>query len=276
MAVKGETTSGPVTLEGVYLENREETVLADVSLEIPERSFTLVMGPSGSGKSVLLKVAGGLIPPTRGVVEILGSRVIGLSYREEMAFRRRTGFDFQDSALWQNMTLFQNLALPLRYHEPGLQEFQIKRRVYEMVEPYGLASAQNSRPSELSAGERKIASFLRSLVLAPELLFLDEPITSVDYQAGRQMIATIRRLKGEGRTIMAVSHNPQLASQLADHLIILKEGRVLTFDRFERVVRSKDPEVAAILSDVLSQTATYDGDLLSLLDDAPWDDPGGA
>ena len=136
-----------------------------------------------------------------------------------------------------------------------------------MLEPYGLARNQNSRPSELSAGERKIVSFLRALILDPEVVFLDEPLTSVDYQAGKRILSSIRQLKNQGRTIVAASHSPQLASQLADYLLILKDGKILAFDEFNTVVRTTDPEVQSILTEVLSEAATYDGDILSLLDD---------
>ncbi len=259
--------SEPIVLKEVYLENKEETVLENISLTIPGGSFTLVMGPSGSGKSVLLKVACGLLPPTRGSVEQFGRPLVGLSKKDEVETRKRTGFDFQDSALWQNMTVYQNLSLPVRYHDSSITEVRLRRRVFNMLDPYGMAATQNLRPSELSAGERKIVSYLRALVLEPEVIFLDEPLSSVDYQAGQKIIASIRELKNQGRTIVSASHSPQLASQLADYLLILKDGRILVFDRFDAVVRSTDREVSGILTDVLSQAATYDGDILSLLDD---------
>lgn len=264
--------SEPVVLKEVYLENKEETVLDGISLAIPEGSFTLIMGPSGSGKSVLLKVACGLIPPTRGSIEQFGRPLIGLSHREEVEVRRRTGFAFQDSALWQNMTVYQNLALPIRYHDPRAKDARLRRRIFDLLEPYGMAAAQNARPSDLSSGERKIVSYLRALMLDPEVLFLDEPLTSVDYQAGQRIISSIRELKNQGRTIVSASHSPLLASQLADYLLVLKNGRVLVFDRFDEVVRSNDREISSILTDVLSQAASYDGDILSLLDgNAPED-----
>ena len=259
--------SEPVVLNDIYLENTEETVLAGLSWEIPAAGVTMIMGPSGSGKSVLLKVACGLIQPTRGSVEQFGKPILGLSQKEETELRRRTGFAFQDSALWQNMTVYQNLALPLRYHDPKIKEFALRKRIFEMLEPYGLARNQNSRPSELSAGERKIVSFLRALILDPEVVFLDEPLTSVDYQAGKRILSSIRQLKNQGRTIVAASHSPQLASQLTDYLLILKDGKILAFDEFNTVVRTTDPEVQSILTEVLSEAATYDGDILSLLDD---------
>lgn len=259
--------SEPIVLKEVYLENKEEMVLDSISLTIPEGSLTLVMGPSGSGKSVLLKVACGLLPPTRGSVEQFGRPLLGLSQREEVETRKRTGFGFQDSALWQNMTVYQNLSLPILYHDPTVTDVRLRRKVFNMLDPYGMASTQNLRPSDLSAGERKIVSYLRALVLEPEVVFLDEPLSSVDYQAAEKIITSIRDLKNQGRTIVSASHSPQLAAQLADYLLILKDGRVLVFDRFDKVVRSTDREVSDILTDVLSQTATYDGDILSLLDD---------
>jgi ABC-type transporter Mla maintaining outer membrane lipid asymmetry ATPase subunit MlaF len=224
------------------------------------------MGPSGSGKSTLLKAAAGLIVPDAGTVEILGVDPDRASDSELEALRKRNGFVFQDGALWQNMTLYQNLALPVQYHSPAIDAKTLRARIDGLVRELSISASLALRPSQVSAGERKLISFARAVVNEPELVFMDEPTTSVDTERIELLIRKLRDLKEHRQTIIAVTHNARIASQLADHVVVLKEGRILRFGSLKEVSRSGDPEVERILTDVLSETATYDGDILELLD----------
>ena len=121
------------------------------------------------------------------------------------------------------------------------------------------------RPAQLSMGEQKIVSFLRALITEPSVLFLDEPTTSVDHASAEKMIAMIREFKTGGGSIVAVTHDAKLASLIADNLVLVKDGWILADGPFAKVVRSRDRDAVAILSEVLSQAATYDLDILELL-----------
>lgn len=255
-----------ITLEGVGLYSGDEVVFREVSLNIPARGTTLVMGPSGSGKSALLKVAAGLIPADEGSVTMLGARLGSLGKAEERELRRRNGFVFQDAALWQNLTVLQNLALPLQYHGIATTERETETRVRALAREFGMQRRLALRPAQLSAGERKIVSFLRAIVLEPELLFLDEPTSFVDHHGSELIITRLRELKERGTTMVASTHSAKISSQLADYLVVLDAGGVIAQGPFDEIVHSADRRVLDILSDVLDEAASYDTDILDLLE----------
>ena len=252
-------------VSGVSVSYESTGVLLDVSLAFPAGGCTIIMGPSGSGKSTLLKAAAGLVVPDEGEVEVLGVDPMRATDRELEALRVRNGFVFQDGALWQNMTLYQNLALPLEYHRLEPDADARRRRVERLVRELGATTRLHLRPAQVSAGERKIVSFIRALICEPDLVFLDEPTTSVDAERVDLMVRRLKALRKQRRTIIAVTHDARIASQMADYLALMKQGRLLAFGTLAEISRSGDPEIERILTDVLSETATYDGDILDLL-----------
>ena len=271
-ALDGEATPEPQALPpacaitDVSVAFEDETVLDGVSVAFPAHACTVIMGPSGSGKSTLLKAAAGLAVPERGSVDILGVDPARASDRELETLRSRNGFVFQDGALWQNMTLYGNLALPLQYHRPDLGSGAVRERVMQLARELRATTRLDLRPSQVSAGERKVVSFARAIITDPELLYMDEPTTSVDTERVDLLIRKLRELKERKVTIVSVTHNARIASQIADYVVVMQEGRILRFGSLKEVSRSGDPEVERILTDVLSETATYDGDILALLD----------
>ncbi|MFO8063141.1 MAG: ATP-binding cassette domain-containing protein [Spirochaetia bacterium] len=241
-------------------------IFSKISVSIPLRHTTLVMGPSGSGKSTLLKLAAGLIPADEGTVRMLDYDLGFLRRTEERELRRRNGFVFQDAALWQNLSVYQNLALPLQYHQVTTGPSETETRVNALAERFDLRHRLSQRPAELSAGERKLVSFCRAIILEPELLFLDEPLSFVDYHGSQMILARLRELKKRGTTLIASTHSPKISSQLADYLIVLDRGGVIAAGRFDEIVHSQERRVVEILSEVLSEAASYDTDILDLLD----------
>ncbi|WP_455382346.1 ABC transporter ATP-binding protein [Salinispira pacifica] len=241
-------------------------VIDEVTVDFPAGKTTVIIGPSGCGKSTLMKAAAGLVPPFRGRVELLGFDLARIGDRELRELRSRNGFVFQDAALWQNLTVRQNLALPVEHHNPGLSPAEVARRFEPILAELGFIGQMELRPSQLSAGERKIVSFVRALVSDPDILFLDEPTTFVDTEISERMVRRMKSLRERGKTMVLVTHNPEITSQLADHVLVLKKGRLLLFGTLQEVVHTSNPEVTAILSNVLSEAATYDTDILSLLD----------
>lgn len=261
-----EHESPACRLVGISVVANGDDILQDVSIDFPAHACTVIMGPSGSGKSTLLKTVAGLIVPDSGYVEILGADPSHATDRELERLRVRNGFVFQDDALWQNLSLLQNLTLPLQYHRHDLTSDVITGRINKLVGELGATRRLELRPANVSAGERKIISFVRAIVGDPEILFLDEPTTSVDGERADLMIRKLRELKDQNVTLVAVTHNARIASQLADYVVVLKAGRVLRFGSLQEISRSNEPEIERILTDVLSETATYDGDILELLD----------
>jgi phospholipid/cholesterol/gamma-HCH transport system ATP-binding protein len=262
-----------VTLKDVRLTLGGYEVLRGVTVGFPEGRSTVIMGPSGCGKSTLLKVAAGLFPPDAGKVLFKGQDVFLLSERATAQLRKENGFVFQDGALWENQSLSENLALPLKVHFPGLSKADVGKRVARALERVGLEEAANERPAALSGGEKKVASFVRALVTEPSLVFLDEPTLSIDYRMTEKINQMIRELKARGATIIAVTHDPQLTATLADRLVVMDTGQVLEAGDFDAVKKTRNARVRAILSQVLGEIASYDTDLLELLDGHEGGDP---
>jgi ABC-type transporter Mla maintaining outer membrane lipid asymmetry ATPase subunit MlaF len=254
-----------IELQAVTVRAREHISLDDVSVCFPGNRSTVIMGPSGSGKSMLLKVAAAIIPPDTGRVLMRGKDAQRLSQKELLEFRRSSGFMFQDGALWQNKTIFENLALPLQFHCPQRGHKEIQDRICSLLASMNLLDSLDLRPAALSEGEQKIVSFLRAAVLDPEVLFLDEPTPSIDHQLLEKMLRMIKAMKDRGCTIIAVTHDAHLTAMIANYLVILKDGRILEAADAAEVRRSRNREVIEILSQVLSQAAAYDTDILDLL-----------
>ena len=261
-----------ISLVDVRLTLGDYEALRGVNVAFAEGRSTVIMGPSGCGKSTLLKVAAGLIPPDTGKVLLRGQDIFLLSEKGIRELRRSNGFVFQDGALWENKTLFENIALPLEVHFPGLSRADITKRIARALERVGLEESAGQRPAALSGGERKIASFLRALVTEPTLVFLDEPTLSIDFGMTEKITHMIHDLKARGSTIIAVTHDPQLTATLADRLVVMDAGKVLVTGEFDEVKRTRDVRARAILSQVLGEIASYDTDLLELLDRDPPDD----
>lgn len=254
------------SVRGISVTADGEQILDELSIDFPAHACTVIMGPSGSGKSTLLKTAAGLQVPDNGEVSILGTNITSAHERDVERLRSRNGFVFQDDALWQNLSLRQNLTIPVTYNFPDVTPDEVAARIDLLLGELGATKNLDVRPANVSAGERKIISFARALVTGPELVFLDEPTTSVDGERTDLMIRKLRELKERRITLIAVTHNAKIASQLADYVVVLKAGRVLRFGSLKEISRSNEPEVERILTDVLSETATYDGDILELLD----------
>jgi phospholipid/cholesterol/gamma-HCH transport system ATP-binding protein len=256
-----------IELQSVTVHAQEHISLDEVNVSFPANRSTVIMGPSGSGKSMLLKVAAALIPPDNGRVLMHGKSLQRLGQKDLLEFRRSSGFMFQDAALWQNKTIFENLALPVQLHYPRRSTEQIEKRIHELLNTMNLLDSLELRPAALSEGEQKIVSFLRAIVLDPQVLFLDEPTTSIDYQLLEKMLRMIKALDEKGCTIIAVTHDAHLTAMIANYLVVLKEGRVLEAAEAGKIRRSTNREVIEILSRVLSEAATYDTDILDLLEE---------
>jgi phospholipid/cholesterol/gamma-HCH transport system ATP-binding protein len=259
------TIPAMIALQGIHVTLGGFQALEEVSVAFPQATCTVIMGPSGSGKSTLLKVAAGLIPPDRGRVFFRGQNMYGLSERGMLAMRKVNGFVFQDGALWENRTLFENLSLPLRVHFPEMPRAEVTRRVARALERVGMEDSATERPAALSGGEKKIASFLRATVTDPSLLFLDEPTLSIDFAMADRINQMIRDLKARGCTILAITHDAALTSSLADRLLVIDQGKVLAAGAFDEIKQTRDARTRAILAQVLGEIASYDGDLLELL-----------
>ncbi len=251
--------------QDLVVEFENFTPVRGISVKIREGSTVAVMGRSGSGKSTFIKAASGVIPATSGEVRIFGRLLGPLNNRELRRLRKVCGFVFQDAALWQNMSVYRNLALPLEQHYPELSNAERDKKIRRAVERIRFTDDLNLRPASLSAGEAKLVAFVRAILTEPKLLILDEPTTFVDRTGVDRILSMLRQLKDDGTTLVVVSHNATVVSQLADEIIVIDEGELLIHGTPDRVAASDNPVVRDIVSDVLDQAATFDSDILSLL-----------
>jgi phospholipid/cholesterol/gamma-HCH transport system ATP-binding protein len=217
------------------------TVLDGVTCQIPAGKISVVMGPSGTGKSVLLRHVVGLLYPDSGDVTVAGKSVPNLSEDELLELRRNVGMLFQDGALFSSMNLYDNVAFPLRQHTKK-SEREIKEIVMQRLEEVGLSESVTKMPNELSGGMRKRAGFARALVLEPELLLFDEPDSGLDPVRTALLCDLIKEIQQKYKsTGVMISHDIKSCFNIGDHIILLYGGKVVEQGSKEELQRSTKP-----------------------------------
>ncbi len=200
--------------------------LDGVDVEIPAHTFTVVMGPSGSGKSSLLYLLGGLDRPTAGEITVNGERLDQMDENALALFRRKTmGFIFQSFNLVSNMSALENVAFPMQF--AGIPASQRNERSKKLLEQVGLADRSHHTPSELSGGQQQRVAVARALVNDPSLILADEPTGNLDSQSGVAVMQLLSDLHRSGRTVLVVTHDPRM-TRFATHKIFLLDGRIVS------------------------------------------------
>ncbi|GHT74618.1 hypothetical protein FACS1894124_4790 [Spirochaetia bacterium] len=215
-----------VALKKVSFTAQNTVIVQDVSISCREAAATALVGPSGGGKSTVLKLAAGLLVPSGGAVYFRGKNIASMNRTQNLNFRREAAVVFQDSALWANQNLNQILDLPLRLHFPRMSGRQRAERIIEAAAEVGYKRNLAVRPASLSMGEQKLIAFARAMICRPNLLFLDEWTESLDDDAAQRLIALVRKFKACGNTIIFVSHDIRLITSLADYVIMIQDGQV--------------------------------------------------
>jgi phospholipid/cholesterol/gamma-HCH transport system ATP-binding protein len=237
-----------VEIHGLHKSFGGNDVLCGVDLRIPEGAISVVLGPSGTGKSVLVSHLTGLLAPDRGTITVRGRELASLSAAQLIEMRRRFGILFQDGALFGSMPVYDNVAFPLRQHT-DLSEHEIERLVLARLGEVGLAEAADVLPSKLSGGMRKRVGFARALVLEPEIVLFDEPDSGLDPVRTSLLSDLIRDSHARhGGTYLVVTHDISVARKLADFAALLWQGRVIQAGTREAVFASKDPFVRQFLA----------------------------
>jgi phospholipid/cholesterol/gamma-HCH transport system ATP-binding protein len=229
-----------IRLVGLQKRFGAQEVLRGVDLDIPLGKITVVIGRSGTGKSVLLKILMGLMRPDGGSIVIGGKDITRLGDRELMRVRNRFGMVFQHAALFDSMTVFENVAFPLREHE-RLRERDLKARVDDALASVGLREHGHKDVHQLSGGMRKRAAVARALVRKPEFLLYDEPTTGLDPIMSAHVDELIRGTQDAtaGLTSLVISHDMAATLRIADKVAMLHEGRVI-FEGSADDVRATD------------------------------------
>jgi phospholipid/cholesterol/gamma-HCH transport system ATP-binding protein len=220
------------------------TVLRGIDLEVYKGENVVVLGRSGSGKSVLIKIIVGLLRPDSGSVNVFGQEVTLLNDRELQALRGKIGFSFQGSALYDGMNIKDNLAFPLVRNKRNLTRKQINAAIDKVLDDVGLTHTLYQMPSELSGGQKKRIGIARTLILEPEIMLYDEPTAGLDPLTSVEINNLINEVQSRYKTSsIIITHDLACAKSTGDRLVMLAEGQFLRQGKFEEVFDTDDVRI---------------------------------
>jgi phospholipid/cholesterol/gamma-HCH transport system ATP-binding protein len=237
-----------VKVENVYKSFGTQRVLNGVSLAVNRGETIAILGRSGTGKSVLIRVIIGLETPDSGAVRIHGTDITGLSLDQLSGIRLKMGFLFQHAALYDSLTVEQNVAFPLQHHGKGISASEQRDRVKQLLEEVGMVGHLDKMPSDISGGMQKRVGLARALALDPDILLLDEPTAGLDPISSAEIDELILTLQAEHRMAsIVVTHDLHSAKTIAGRLILLNKGNVTAEGTFQELQGSDDPFVREFL-----------------------------
>ncbi|MEP6466416.1 MAG: ATP-binding cassette domain-containing protein [Parafilimonas sp.] len=233
-----------IFIRNLYKSFGNLTVLNGIDLDVYQGENVVVLGRSGSGKSVLIKIISGLLQADSGDVKILNQHINNLTPEDWNALRMRIGFSFQNSALYDSMTVRENLEFPLTRHKKNLTQNEINNAVEEVLDDVGLLNAINQMPSELSGGQRKRIGIARTLILKPEIMLYDEPTAGLDPITSIEINSLINNVQEKFNTsAIIITHDLTCARTVGNRVAMLLDGKFLTQGSFEQVFANSDPRV---------------------------------
>ena len=246
----GQQVTPAVAFEGVSKAFGEQKVLDDVSFSLPAGEALCILGRSGTGKSVSLRLMIGLLKPDGGKVMVMGNDVGSLKEEGLAKIRRKMGFLFQSAALFDSFSVSDNLALPLHRLDKGRSKADIKNAVAEALSQVGLEKEGGKMPGALSGGMQKRAGLARALVLQPEILLVDEPSSGLDRITATEIDDLLLKVKQERHTTMViVTHDIHGARRVGDKLLVLDQGKLLAFGTPSELDEQGDEHVKQFISE---------------------------
>ena len=233
-----------IDISGLYKAFGVNKVLNGIDLKVRKGENVVVLGRSGTGKSVLIKIISGLLKPDEGKVIVLGEEVAKLNDKELQELRLKIGFSFQNSALYDSMTVKENLEFPLVRHKRHLSKRQIEESVKTVLEAVGLLQTMNQMPSELSGGQRKRIGIARTLILRPEIMLYDEPTAGLDPITSIEINELINKVqKRFNTTSIIITHDLTCAKTTGDRIVMMMDGKFIREGSFEQVFDTTDERV---------------------------------
>jgi phospholipid/cholesterol/gamma-HCH transport system ATP-binding protein len=230
---KNETV---ISIKGLYKSFGDLDVLKGIDLTVFKGENVAVLGKSGSGKSVLIKLIVGLLKPDKGEIIVLDKNVAELKQKELDALRLRIGFSFQSSALYDSMSVYQNLAFPLTMNVKNLTKTQVDEAVEEALDAVGLKSKINEMPADLSGGQRKRIGIARTLILKPDIMLYDEPTSGLDPVTSAEINALINDVQTKYKTSsVIITHDLTCAKNTCNRVAMLIDGQFLKIGTFDDV-----------------------------------------
>jgi phospholipid/cholesterol/gamma-HCH transport system ATP-binding protein len=233
-----------ITIKNLYKSFGSNHVLKDFNFSLNKGENVVVLGKSGSGKSVLIKCVIGLIKPDKGEIIVLGQNIPDLNQKKLDEIRTKVGFLFQSNALYDSMTVRENLEFPLRRHGKKLTRTESNALIQEALENVGLGHTTEMMPAELSGGMRKRIALARTLILKPEIILYDEPTTGLDPITGKEISNLMRELaKKYNTSAIIISHDLNCVKIVADKIVMLIDGCCYAQDTYEALEKSSDPKI---------------------------------
>lgn len=233
-----------IEISDLYKSFGDNYVLQGVNLQVHNKENVVVLGRSGSGKSVLIKIICGLLKPDHGKVKVLGKEVPMLNHKELQQLRLQIGFSFQNSALYDSMTVKENLAFPLVRHAKHLSRKDVKDQIEGVLDDVGLLQTINQMPAELSGGQRKRIGIARTLILRPKIMLYDEPTSGLDPITSIEINNLINLVRHKfNTTSIIITHDLTCAKMTGDKVAMLFEGKFIKQGTFEEVFSSDDERI---------------------------------
>ena len=233
-----------LVIQHLYKSFGNNHVLVDFNLDLKNGESVVVLGKSGSGKSVLIKCIIGLLKPDKGRIEMFGKNIPDIKNDELDKIRAKVGFLFQSNALYDSMTVRENLEFPLRRHWIRVSQDEVNTMVLEALEDVGLAHTINMMPAELSGGMRKRIALARTLILKPEIILYDEPTTGLDPITAKEIIELMIEIQKKYSTSsLIISHDMNCVRMASDRVVILVDGKCYANDSFEQLTKNTDVKV---------------------------------
>ncbi len=236
-----DTNEFVIDINGLYKSFGTNDILKGIDIQVNKGENLVVLGKSGSGKSVTIKCLVGLVKVDAGQINVFGTDITTLKEKELNKIRLRIGFLFQNAALYDSMTVRENLEFPLKRHSKTITQKEVDDSIHEILESVGLVEAIDKMPSELSGGMRKRIGLARTLILKPDIILYDEPTTGLDTITSREISELILTMQKKYKTTsIIITHDMACAKLTSDRIVILKEGIINAEGTYEALKESDD------------------------------------
>lgn len=231
-------------IKDLYKSFGTNHVLIDFNLELKRGESVVVLGKSGSGKSVLIKCIIGLLKPDKGSIRVFGKNIPNMGHEELDLIRAKVGYLFQSNALYDSMTVRENLEFPLRRHWIELIQEDVDKMVLDALKDVGLAHTIDMMPAELSGGMRKRIALARTLILKPEIILYDEPTTGLDTITSKEIIELMIHIQQKyNTTSLIISHDMTCVKMASNRVVMLIDGKCYMSNTYDELLKAEDPKV---------------------------------